>query len=215
MKPVDLATWPRRPMFELFSEYADPYFDLAVRIRVPGLRHALSRRRHDAFGVVLQAIGCAVNEQPALRLRLHQRKVVCFDTVHPSWVVVGHDGVMRFANGRHDDDLEVFLASVERTSALAAKRPGLAGAHAWDDFVYLRHLPEVELLGARMQRSGRPSDSVPHVMWGAIVDDAIGMTISAHHGLVDETDVVAFVASVRGRLESYVAASVATRIAAV
>lgn len=203
METIDRASWPRRATFALFAAYADPFFDLAVRVRAPGLLEAATERGQSLFGVVLHAVMASANEVPELRTRVRGERVVRHAVVHPSWVVLGDDATMRFANGRFSDHLPTFLASVAEVSTVARRKPPVSDAHTWDDFVYVSCMPRLDLQGVRVERSGRPDDTVPHVVWGRIVDGSFGLTVSAHHGLVDGLHVEQLVVGLEERLAAY------------
>jgi len=205
MDVIDLDTWPRASTFELFRGYADPFFDLAVRVGAAGVREAAKARGHSPFGVILHALMAAANDVPELRTRIRGDTVVRHGVVHPSWVVLADDGTMRFANGRYDEDLGTFLASVASVTAAAQAKPSLTDAHTWDDFLYVSAMPRLDLLGVRTERSGKEGDSVPHVVWGKIVDGSFGLTVSAHHGLVDGLHIERLVVGLEQRLTRYAA----------
>jgi len=203
MQTIERATWPRRRAFVLFRDYADPYFDLSVRVAAPGVLEAAAERGHPPFVVTMHALTASANEVPELRTRIRGDEVVRFDEVHPSWVIQGSDGTMRFANGRFDPDLSAFVQAVDATERAARAKPPVTDAHAWDDFLYLTYYPRLDLQGVCVERSARPTESVPQLTWGRLVDGSFGLTVSAHRGLVDGWHVQQLVGEVEDRLAGY------------
>lgn len=209
MRRIDLATWPRRQHLALYATYADPIYELSMRVDATGVRAAARAAGHGAFSVVLHALVSAANEVPELRTRLVDGAPVEVPRVHPGWVVLAPDETMRFAFCDLDDDLDRFDAAVRAAGAAAAARPELVLGDGRLDVIFASCLPRLDLVGARPERSGRRDDATPHLVWGAIAPEAGGrevftLTASAHHGLVDGLHLTRLAHRAEARLAAYV-----------
>lgn len=200
MRRIDLESWPRRAQFEHFRRMADPFFELSLRVRAPGLLCRCQQAGWSPFPVLVAALSGAANECEALRTRLRAGEVVIHERVHPSWTVQAPDGRLAYARGRFIEDPAAMLASIVETTRAARAAPSMDAPHAQDDRIYLSSLAPLDLLAVRPEKSGLPDDCVPRFFWGRLHDDHLVLAMSLHHALVDGMHLPPFVAALEERL---------------
>lgn len=201
MRFIDLDSWPRRGQFELYRACADPFFDLAVSVRTPGLAERCRQAGWSPFPVIVAGLCEAMTQHEALRMRIRGERVVVHDQVHPSWVVRAEDGRLGFARGRAYEDLAAQLAEVRDATAQTRAAPSMAAPHQRDDLFYVSSLAPLDLLGVHPDRSGLPDDTVPRFFWGRLHEAHLVISLSVHHALVDGMHLPPFVESLERALE--------------
>ncbi|MCK6503381.1 CatA-like O-acetyltransferase [Myxococcota bacterium] len=200
MRTIDLASWPRRPQYELYRACADPFYELTVRVSAPAVVEASRQAGWSVFAVVLAALTHAIQRCEPLRTRQRGEEVVVHDRIHPSWVVLGEGGRMSFARGQAHDELRDQLVAIEQTTAAARATPSLGEPHGRDDLFYASSLAPLDLVSVRPERSGLREDCVPRFFWGRVVEGRLHLTISAHHAFVDGMHLVGLVADLEEAL---------------
>lgn len=189
MRTLDLSRWPRRTTWEFFRGFADPTFDLTVRVRAEGVRAAARARGVETFLALLHGLGSAVHAVEPFRMRLRGEDVVVHDQVHPGYVVLAEDGSIRYALAPHAADPGEFARGA-RAAAVAARQGPLTPHHDRDDVFYVSSMPWLDLVGVRHARPAGPDVGIPRFTWGRLDEqERIALCVSVHHALIDGSHV--------------------------
>lgn len=195
----------RGPTVAWYGAYADPTFDIAARVDCDDLIARCRHAGHAPFGVVLHAIGEAVQAIAPFRRRLRRAspnddwRVHEHAIAHPGFVVLNADDEVRFCGLPWNADRDLFLAELA-AAATAAAGP-LVAAHADDDCFFATCMPWIEVSSVRHARHGDARvDGPPRFAWGKIDAQGFTLCVSAHHALVDGLHVAQLVRRVSATL---------------
>ncbi len=187
MTYIDMERWPRKAHFDLYGGLAQPHFNLCAPLNVTALVPWCKARQVSFFTAVLYAVTRAANAIPELRYRLRPEGVIEHKVVHPSFTVLGENGLFGFCVVEYTDDWPLFAART--TEGIAAARANLSlEDDPRDDMLFITSIPWVSFTSMQHPVAG-PSDSFPRMAWGRYTEEngAIKMPLSvhAHHALVD------------------------------
>lgn len=197
---LDVMTWTRRPQFEFFRDFDNPYFNICVQLEIGPLRAAARDANIPFFLAYHYAATRAANECRPFRYRLRGREQVI---VHPA--------VDCSTTYRIDEERFVFLnlrwaARALDFSALAeqeiarVRREGAtlpsADEDARDDTLHCSTLPWLAFTSVSHARRFGRLDSVPKLVFGKCEAKGDGwrmpVSIEVHHGLMDGVHVGRF-----------------------
>ena len=193
MKVIDLATWKRKTPYECFSKYSNPVFSMTVRLDVTELVEFSKKTSTSFFANFLFVVSKCLNGIEDFRIRIKEGKVVVYDVITPSYVVMNDNGVIVTKQTEFSDDYKVFYERVkcdieEAKHNLTQTKFNNAGQNdlfytsciRWVDFTSISnpyHVPDAE------------QSSIPRLAWGKYVEEngrlKMSFDISAHHALMD------------------------------
>lgn len=203
---IDLASWNRREHFNFFSAFDEPFFGLVSTV---DCTRALAEAKQLGVPFFLYYLHCAllaVNEVEALRYRIEDGQVYCYDCIHASATIGRADHTFGFSFIEQHDDLAAFVAAATAEIAAVQASEGLrlSPATARPDVIHFSAIPWVRFTGLTHARSfGRP-DSCPKLSVGqTYVEGAatlLPVSINVHHGLADGYQVGQFLAAFQAQL---------------
>ena len=80
---IDLATWPRRQVFEFYLPFDKPYFNVCTRLDVSNLLRELRKREKASIALTYHYCALrAANEIEPFRYRLRAGKVLVHDVIN-------------------------------------------------------------------------------------------------------------------------------------
>src|SRR6185437_15995283 len=79
---IDLSTWERRSLFELFNGYSEPYHGVCLRVDCTETFRYAKDHRLSVFLALLQRSLLAANRTESFRLRVVDGAVLLYQTIH-------------------------------------------------------------------------------------------------------------------------------------
>ncbi len=198
MRTIDMATWPRREHFAVFSNLDFPHFSLCAQVDITALRKRVQERKESLFRAFLYIATTAANGIPELRTRIRGTDVVEHDVVHPSFTVMGKNDLFGFCTMNYVADYAAFCAAAERAGQAAAAAPSVHDEPGRDDLLFITCIPWVAFTSFVAPISMSPPDSVPRIAWGKFTETAgrttLPVSVQVHHALADGLHVGQFYA---------------------
>ena len=194
MKEIDIGSWSRKAHFNCFSGYDNPIFSLTARLDVTRLRKYSKKTKTAFFTNLLYALTLAMNKIEPLRLRFVDGKVVLFDTVDPSYIVMNDEQVIVTCRSAVSLEYPTFYRTVRHDTAEAKKvleRDDFNPPNATRDVFYVSCLPWLDFLSMSnpYHYSDADASSIPRVTIGKFVRRRghyeLTMDVAAHHALLD------------------------------
>src|SRR5580700_5645855 len=112
---IDLDTWERRALFELFNAYSEPYHGVCLRVDCTETFDYAKDRRMSVFLSLLHRSLLAANKTENFKLRVVDGAVWAYETIHGGSAVGRPDGTIGFAHYAYKPQLMEFVreASIE------------------------------------------------------------------------------------------------------
>lgn len=190
MKIFDIENWNRKPQFEFFKSYEDPFFNITSNLEVTNLynyckKHELSF----SLACIFVAIK-SINEIPEFKLRIKNEKVVQYDTVPIGSTVLNNDNTFSFCEFPYNDSIFDFDANGK--TIIKNQKEGVTFDANEDEIkiVHCSTLPWVSFTGMKHARKGdEASKGIPKIVFGGLFIEnnikKIPFSVEVHHALMD------------------------------
>lgn len=188
---LDVATWARRDLFNLFRDYDNPYFNICTRLDVTNLVEFVRGRPAVSVSIAYHYFALRVaNEIEPFRYRLRGDRVLVYDVIHGGTTVLLPNESFAFAYFDYCDDFREFLAGA--TPAIKEVRKGgkpFVSDSSDDDRIYFTVLPWLSFTSFAHARNGRREDSIPRIAFGKFTREngrtLLPFSVEVHHALMD------------------------------
>lgn len=195
MKEINMATWPRKEIFDFFSLTSKPFFSVTFRQDVaPAYRFAKARGLSFYYCMVW-LVTEAINRVEAFRYTISEGKVMLLPRREPSFTDTKpgaeyfHICTMDIVGG-----IETFCAEAKDKSknqsgfiSYSDERPNL---------VYLSCLPWLDMTGLTNEGELGRDDCIPRISWGKFIHEGeklmLGISVEVNHRFVDGADIGKF-----------------------
>lgn len=185
---IEQEGWPRKEQFDLFRGFGFPYFALTANVDITAYREHLPEGHRFTVGVV-HALATAANELPAFRQRIRGDRVIEFDIVHPSIIVLGENEAFRFCSFPFQPSYRGFAADAPAHMDAARAADTMFTLADQDDYLFMTCIPWVAFTGVVHAAPIHAPDSVPRIAWGKAhtMDGRVllPLNVQVHHALVD------------------------------
>jgi chloramphenicol O-acetyltransferase type A len=205
---IDLATWNRREHFAFFSAMTEPFHGITVDVDCTRAYARAKALGVSFFQLYLHAALRAVNEVEALRYRIEDGKVYCYDRIHASATLTRPDNTFAFSFVPYTDSLTDFGSGLQAEMQAVMHSTGLRLSDVTNrpDVIHFSALPWVSFTGLSHARHYERPDSAPKISVGRYYrrDGALLMPVAvhAHHGLADGYHVGLFFAAFQQALDA-------------
>lgn len=192
MKIIDKTTWKREKVFEKFSSYDFPIVSLCSKLDVTNLLEYCHKNKKSFFISFLYIMVKCLNKIEEFRIRLLDDKIVEYDVISPSYVVLADDGAITACQTQMVFDFEKFhnqaTVDIENTRKNSSKvEYGTARA----DLFYVSCVKWLDFTSVTNPYDFKDASatSIPRLTMGKYVDvggrKMMALDICAHHGLID------------------------------
>ncbi|RAJ06896.1 chloramphenicol O-acetyltransferase type A [Chitinophaga skermanii] len=189
MQLIDIETWERKPQYDFFKDYDNPFFNITAQVDVTGLYADAKARQQPFFLACLYWLTKAVNQVPAFKLRLHNGAVVAHETIHCSSTVMKPDGNFTFGYFPFDHDVTAFCEAGKVEIEKLRTQQVLDGMEAMINVIHVSVIPWISFTSLQHARKFKTGDSIPKITLGkyTMVGDRRMMPVSVevHHALMD------------------------------
>ena len=198
---INQTSWNRREHFAFFSAFEEPFFGLVTTVDCTRALAEAKRLGVPFFLYYLHAALQAVNQVEALRYRIEDGQVYCYDRIHASATIGRPDHTFGFSFIEQHDELAAFMpvATAEIAAVQASQGLRLNETTSRTDVIHFSALPWVRFTGLTHARSFSYPDSCPKISVGqTYVEGAatlLPVSINVHHGLADGYHVGLFLAA--------------------
>ena len=193
---IDLNAWERRPVFEFFNSFSDPYHGVCVRMDCTETFRYAKERGLSVFLSLMHRSLVAAHQVENFKTRVIDGSVWSYDTIHGGSAVGRPNGTIGFAHHPYRQDLVEFVRESSAEIDRVKSRSDLEryseqnlirySVLPWFDFTSISHATDI---GRR--------DSAPKITFGKITETGgrytMPVSIHVHHGLVDGSHVAEFV----------------------
>lgn len=212
---IDIDAWKRREHFELYREFANPFFNVCVELDASDLweRTRVGEVASFFLASVFSALRAA-NAVEAFRTRIRGDRVWVHDEVSITPTVLRADGTFAFVRL----DPAATYGEFEQRSAPAVReaceiKPLVTDPP--DDVIYQTTLPWIRFTSFSNALRGN-GDCVPRVAFGKCSEDSgrwkLPVSVEVHHAIVDGIDVGSFLHELQRSLAGVMAGSADTAL---
>jgi chloramphenicol O-acetyltransferase type A len=201
--PIDLATWPRTPLFHLFSPFTEPYHGVCLRLDCTESFRFAKTSRLSVFLTLLHRALAAAQQVENFRTRIVDGAPWLFPTIHGGSAVGRPNGTIGFAYYPYLPSLVPFVQQSTLAMEAVRARTDLE-RHTNQDLIRFSVLPWLDFTSIDHARNFATPDSAPKITFGKITErdgrHTMPVSIHAHHALADGLHVAQFVDHFQQRL---------------
>lgn len=163
---IDLASWPRKEIFDLFGQGYSPYYDVTVSLEVTKPVKLCKRKGLSFYRTMIYALTRAVNRIPAFLVRIRPEGVFEIPWASPSYTVAGQEGLFGILSLDYipGESLSAFCLRA------AEKEQNSGGIQAdegeRDDLIFISCVPWFSYTALSQERPLSPDDAFPRFLWG-------------------------------------------------
>ena len=196
MQMIDMATWPRRGMYDYFSGVSNPFYSVTVQVDVTALSAWAKREGLSFYYALVYLCTEAVNRTEAFRYDIREGKVVLLDRREPSFTDLKPGAeLFHIVTMPSGEDIRAFCREARRKSR--AQEIFLDTSAESGPLIYFSCLPWVELTALTNERDFDRNDTVPRIAWGRYTEQGgrlkLGLSLEVNHRFIDGLHIGQFV----------------------
>ena len=192
---IDLSTWERRSLFELFNAYSEPYHGVCVRVDCTETFQYAKDKGISVFLSLLQRSLVAANKTENFRLRVVDGAVWAYETIHGGSAVGRPNGTIGFGHYAYRPQLMDFVREASVEVERVKDRNDLE-RYEGQNIIRYSVLPWLDFMSLSHARDFTAHDSAPKITFGKITEAdgrrSMPVSIHVHHGLADGSHVAEF-----------------------
>lgn len=189
MKVISIEEWERKQHYQFFKNFDYPQFNVCANVEIGHFMQYIRSKGYPFFGSLLYYAVRQANQIREFRYRIRGEAVVEHDKLHPSFTVMGDNGLFTFCTVDYKEDFTEFIENLQFQMDQARQEPSLKSQPERDDLIYVTSLPWVSFTSITHPIHMHPVDSIPRISWGKyfIENDRLKLPISVqvHHALAD------------------------------
>ena len=195
MKEIDMATWPRREIFDFFSQTSRPFYSVNFRMDISKAHSFAKAKGLSFYYAMTYLVTEAMNKVEAFRYTVLDGKVYLLPRREPSFTDMKKDAqYFHICTMSAEGDIEDFCRRAAENSAsqecfinYADERPNL---------IYVSCLPWLELTALTNEGELGKDDCIPRIAWGKFVPEGdklmMGFSLEVNHRFIDGADIGRF-----------------------
>ena len=205
MRTIDMQSWPRRAIFEMFMTFEHPHAGMTANVDLTVFYPYLKEHSIRTSAAIIYVLARAANDIPEFRTRIRKDLVVEHELVHPSITVMGNKDLFGFCSLTYTLDYLQFAAEAEQSIAEVQANPNLIDPPGRDDLLFMTAIPWVSFTGVLHPMPRHPGDSIPRIAWGKFFANGASLLmpvgIQGHHALMDGLHVGRYLEAVQSYLD--------------
>ena len=188
---IDLATWPRRAVFEFFLPFDKPYFNVCTRLDVTNLLKELRKRERTSVWLTYHYLALrAANEIEPFRYRLRQGKVLVHDVINGGTTMIMPNETVALVYFDYFESYAHFMEGATRAVEETRNGDGIfRPRHEDDALIHFTTLPWISFSSFSHARKWGLEDSVPKISFGKFMQEnertLMPFSVEVHHSLMD------------------------------
>jgi chloramphenicol O-acetyltransferase type A len=203
---IDLATWPRREVFEFYLPFDKPFFNVCTRLDVSNLLRELRKRAKTSISLTYHYLALrAANEIEPFRYRLRQRKVqVHYDINGGTTLMLPNETFTLVYFDYHESYTKFMEGATRAVDEIKQGDGAFRPRHEDDARIHCTTLPWIAFTSFSHARRWGREDSVPKISFGKFTNEnertLMPFSIEVHHSLMDGLHVGRYIARIEEML---------------
>ena len=204
-KELDIDSWERKPHYEFFKGFDEPFFGACVDISCGKAYQKCKENGWSFFLYYLHKTLVVVNAVENFRYRTDGEKVWVYKKVHATPTVLRDNKTFGFSYMDYHKDFKVFQKSAQEEIAKVKEGDDLVPAEPNSNVIHFSSLPWLDFSSFSHARHFKGVDSCPKISFGKMTgqDGQLKMPVSihVHHALMDGYHVGQFVEKLQALMD--------------
>lgn len=193
---IDVESWDRREIYKLFSQSDFPFYSVTTSVDVTDVKKFAKQQGISFYHVMIWAVTRAVNNVPAMLMRIVEGKLVLLEKCNPSFTFLPKDSQnFMFGYAPWQDDVVTFCNQARESTQNQTTLFG--GIQDSADMLYLSCLPWFDVTAVTNEHNLDKDDAVPRIVWGKYYPQGertyLHLCVEVNHRTVDGFHIAQFV----------------------
>lgn len=199
MKEIDITTWNRKEIYEMFSKLDYPFYSVTIPIDVTKVKTISKNKGISFYHLMIWICTKSLNSVPAFNMRIRNNKVYQLDNTHPSFTSMKQgDEHFTIISMPWISDMEEFCANAKEKSS--TQKSLFGDSKNTDDLIYFSCTPWFDFTALTNERNFDPSDTIPRIAWGKYYAEndklMLHLSIDVNHRTIDGFHIGQFKAAI-------------------
>lgn len=187
---LDLANWSRRELFDFFIGYANPYFNVCVKVDITNFLALVRGLPGVRISAALHYFALRVaNDIEPFRYRLKDDKVIVYEVINGGTTVLLPNESFAYAYFDYQVDFDKFVSDMGTAVDEVRTSTGPLKPTMRDDVIYHTTLPWISFTSFAHARTRGRGDSIPRIVFGKFTKEnerlLLPISVEVHHALMD------------------------------
>jgi len=193
---IDMETWERRALFNLFQSFSEPYHGICIRVDCTATYEYAKTHGLSVFLSFLHRSLVAAQGVENFRTRILDGEPWIYDVIHGGSAVGRPNGTIGFGYYPYRERIEEFVREASVEVERVKQRNDLE-RHGTFDVIRYSTLPWMDFTSLSHARDYARRDSAPLITFGKMTEAngrrTMPVSIHVHHALADGLHVAQFV----------------------
>lgn len=195
MKIIEMDSWNRKELYELFSNSKNPFYMVTFRFDVTDLYKFVKAEGLSFYYSFIYAVTKAVNRVENFRYAIQDGQVVLLEERLPSFTDMKKGSeLFHIVTLPCQGTLEAFTKEARRASE--AQESFIDMEKETDAAVYLTCAPWLDITALRNEGLSDPDDTIPRIGWGKFTEEngrkVLGLSMEVNHRFIDGIHIAKF-----------------------
>lgn len=190
MHKFDVENWIRKPQYDFFKSYEDPFFNITATIEVSNL-YTYCKKHNLSFSLacIYIALKC-MNEIQEFKLRIFNEEVYMFDTVNIGSTILNDNKTFSFCYFENKSSIFEFDAQGKKVIENHKKGMIFEPKEELLGIIHCSTLPWISFTGIKHARKGdEAGHGIPKIIFGKVFVEnetkKIPFSVEVNHALMD------------------------------
>ncbi len=198
MLKIDYDSWPRKELFEFFSNVSQPFYSVTFNVDITKLYSYTHSRGLSFYYALSYLVTKAVNSVDNFLYAIEDGEIVKFDELLCSFTDMrkGTDSFYIVTMPSFHGSIDDFCAAAKEKSE--NQKEFINMDSEGKDLIFISCLPWIELTGLTNERNFDRDDNIPRISWGKYHEEqgrkVLGMSLELNHRFCDGVHIGKFAA---------------------
>lgn len=190
MQKLDLPNWNRKILFDKFSQFNSPFFNICADVEVTNLIAHTKANDLSFFQASFFLALKTINSIENFRLRIKDGEIIKFDVVDGSCPILRDDGeTFNYCVLDYLPDFSSFSKNAEQIISAAQKAKTINPGSLRIDIIHSSIIPWVSFNSFEHAKKIGSNDTCPKIVMGKYFTEnekiKLPLSVSGHHALMD------------------------------
>ncbi|MEZ4935547.1 MAG: chloramphenicol acetyltransferase [Saprospiraceae bacterium] len=190
MQKIDLPSWNRKILFDKFSQFNSPFFNICADVDITRLAAYVKKENLSFFQASYFLVLKTINSIENFRLRIRDGEVIKHDVIDGSCPILREDGeTFNYCILRYFPNFKKFSENAAPIIQNARHATTINPGSLRDDIIHSSIIPWVSFNSFEHAKKIGSGDTCPKVVMGKYFEEngklKMPLSVSGHHALMD------------------------------
>ncbi|NNF00520.1 MAG: chloramphenicol acetyltransferase [Pyrinomonadaceae bacterium] len=188
-KKLDIENWSRKPTFEFFRDFEDPFFNMTANVDVTGLYNFCKENELSIAIALLYCSQKAANEIREFRIRLLDGELVEYEIVEATQTILQDDETFSFCYYQTASNIYDYVSAGRRDYQKYKSLNTFDVETDRLDLIYYSVIPWISFTSFKHASRLDKTQTVPRIVFGKIFEDGakkkVPVSVEVNHTIMD------------------------------